>query len=260
MDLKIKGKYALVTGASRGIGRHIALALASEGCNVAICARDIERVQQTVEEIKAKGVQSIGFKADVTRLDDIIKGMDQVIGTWGTLHILVNNAGGGGLRYTGNYEEASEELWSEAMNLNAMAAVRFMRFAVPHMRKQKWGRVVTLTSKQGKEGGGRPWYNMAKASEVSLMKTFAMNYEASREGVTFNSVAPGAVLTEEGNWADLLRDNPARYKEHCEKNLPMGRLGTPEEIANVVTFLCSEQASLLTGACIPVDGAESKAF
>lgn len=260
MNLNLKGKYALVTGGSRGIGRRTALTLAEEGCNVAICARTQEALDRTVSEIRALGVEAIGVQADVRKSEDIERVMRAVIDAWKTIHILVNNAGGGGPTTTGPLEEVPEDVWMETLSVNTLAAMRFTRLALPHMRKLKWGRVVTLTSKQGREGGGKPWYNMAKSAEISLMKTFAMNFEIARDGVTFNSVAPGAVLTEIGNWADFLKENPKKLEERVKTTLPLGRLGLPEEVANVVVFICSERASLLNGACIPVDGAEGKAF
>ena len=260
MNLKIKGKYALVTGGSHGIGRSIALALADEGCNVAICARNKERIKEIVVEIKAKGVKSIGISADVLHPADIEHVMKIVIDSWGTIHILVNNVGGGGRWGSSSVEETSEDVWIDVYNKNAMAAVRFTILAIPFMRKQKWGRVVTITSIYGREGGGRPWFNMAKSAEISLMKTLAMNHDLVRDGITFNSVAPGGIMIAGTGWERERKENPKEFKEMIDHQFPMGRLGTPEEVANVVAFICSEKASLLNGASIPVDGGESKSF
>ena len=260
MDLALKGKYALVTGSSHGIGRSIALALAEEGCNVAICARNKERVEETVAELKAKGIQGLGMAADVMIPADVERVMRTIIDSWGTIHILVNNAGGGGRWGSEQVEETPEEVWLDVYNKNALAAIRFTIRAIPFMRKQKWGRVVTISSIYGREGGGRPWFNMAKSAEISFMKTLAMNANLVRDGITFNSVAPGAIMIPDTGWEKEQKQDPEEFKKMVDSQFPLGRLGTPEEVASVVVFLCSEKASLVSGASIPVDGAEGRSF
>lgn len=260
MDLGIKGKYALITGGSHGIGHATAVALAAEGCNVAICARNKDRVEQTVAEIKARGVACMGVCADVLIRQDIDRLMKTVIDAWGTIHILVNNVGGGGRWGSPIVEETPEEVWIDVYNKNAMAAVRFTRRAIPYMRKQKWGRVVTVASRYGREGGGRPWFTMAKSAEISLMKSLAMNPDLARDGITFNSIAPGGIMIPDTGWEEEMEKNPEEFQKMINLNFPLGRMGTPEEVASVVVFLCSAQASLVNGTCIAADGGESKAF
>lgn len=260
MDLALKGKYALVTGGSHGIGKSIAMELAEEGCHVAICARDKERVEKAVSEIKTNGVDGIGISADVLIPADIERVMKMVIDSWGTIHILVNNVGGGGRWGSDEVEATSENVWVDVYNKNALAAVRFTMKAIPFMRKQKWGRVVTISSIYGYEGGGRPWFNMAKSAEISLMKSLAMCPYLARDGITFNTVAPGAIMIPDTGWETEKKRNPEVFKKTVENQLPLGRLGTPEEVANVVVFLCSEKACLMNGACIPVDGAEGSSY
>ena len=260
MDLGIEGKYALVTGGSHGIGRSIALALAEEGCNVAVCARNKGRIEETVVKLKAKGVQSLGIPADVMILTDIEQVMKTIIDSWGTIHILVNNVGGGGRWGSSVIEETPEDIWTDVYTKNALAAIRFSMKAIPFMRKQKWGRVVTISSIYGREGGGRPWFNMAKSAEISLMKTMAMDSRLARDGITFNTVAPGAIMIPDTGWEKERNRDPDGFRKMVESQFPLGRLGTPEEVANAVVFLCSERASLVNGACIAVDGGESKSF
>lgn len=260
MDLGIKEKYALVTGGSHGIGYSTALALAEEGCSVAICARNKERVEKTVAELKSKGVDSIGISADVAIPSDVQRVMKSVIDSWGTIHILVNNVGGGGRWGSDVVEETPEEVWLEVYNKNALAAIRFTMLAIPFMRKQKWGRVVTITSIYGREGGGRPWFSMAKSAQTILMKALALKHYLSRDGITFNSVAPGAIMIPDTGWDQQRKQNPREIEKMLEQGFPLGRFGTPEEVASVVTFICSEKASLLNGASIPVDGAQSKSY
>ena len=153
MDLGIRGRYALVTGGSHGIGLAIARQLAEEGCHVAICARNKARIDETSRELKAKKVEAIGISADVLIPEDIDRVMRTVISAWGTLHILVNNVGGGGRWGMPSVEETPEDVWVDVYNKNAMAAVRFTKRALPFMRKQQWGRVVTISSISGREGG-----------------------------------------------------------------------------------------------------------
>ena len=260
MDLGISGKYALVTGGSHGIGLATAHALADEGCNVAICARNEDRIARAAHDLKTQGVEALGVPADVLVPADIERVMKTVIDSWGAIHILVNNVGGGGRWGSPIVEETPEEVWIDVYNKNAMAAVRFTMLAIPFMRKQKWGRVVTIASIYGREGGGRPWFNMAKSAEISLMKTLAMNRNLVRDGITFNSVAPGAIMIPDTGWEREYKENPAEFERMVDLNFPLGRLGSPKEVASAVAFVCSEKASLLNGACIVVDGGESHSF
>jgi 3-oxoacyl-[acyl-carrier protein] reductase len=256
MDLGLKGKIALVTGGSYGIGQAIARVLAEEGCRVAICARGIERLQRAA----ARMGDSLVIPADATKLADIRRVVEVVTQTWGGLHILVNNVGGGGGRVPGAVEDVPEEKWLEVYERNALAAVRFTRMAIPHLRRAGWGRVVTIASVQGKEGGGRPWYTMAKSAGISLMKTLALNRDLVRSGITFNSIAPGRVVFEGNEWDQFRQEDPERYAQTLEQRLPLGRAGTPGEVASAVAFVCSEAAAFINGACIAVDGGESYSF
>lgn len=236
MDLNLKGKYALVTGGSHGIGRAIALELANEKCNVAICARNEDRLERVVEEIKNKGVEGIGIVADVTYKLDIEKIINKIIDSWKTLDILVNNIGGGGSWGTETYEEFDE--WETVYEKNAGASRKFTMSFLPYMKKQNWGRVITIASIYGKEAGGRPWFNMANAAEISLMKNLAGKYE----GITFNTICPGHI-----DVGKPIPDNPTI-------------VGKPEDVSGIVAFLCSNKAKHINGACITVDGGESKSF
>jgi len=257
MRLGIEGKIALVTGGSHGIGLAVAEALADEGCRVAICARDAERLEAAAERLRARGVDALGIAADACVPEDVERVMGHVKHAWGAIHILVNNVGGGGRWGSASVEETAERVWREVYEKNAMAAVRFTRAALPHMRRQRWGRVVTIASVQGREGGGRPWFAMAKSAEIALMKSLALTPELVRDGLTFNTVAPGSIAIPGTGW-DAAADGDAVAAKAEE--LPLGRLGTPEEVAAVVAFVCSAAASFVNGATIAVDGGESRAF
>lgn len=260
MDLNLKGKFALVTGGSHGIGLATAHALADEGCNVAICSRTHERLAQATAELRAKGVKILGISADVLQPSSIENVVKTIIKSWKTIHILVNNVGGGGRWGGDSIEDTPEQVWVDVYNKNAMAAVRFVRLVIPFMRKQKWGRVITIASMYGREGGGRPWFNMSKSAEISLMKTLAMNPVLARSGITFNTVAPGNIMILGTGWDEERKKDVISFQRMVDSNCPLGRLGTPEEVASVVVFLCSEKASLVNGACIAVDGGESRSF
>jgi 3-oxoacyl-[acyl-carrier protein] reductase len=260
LNLGIEGKKALVTGGSHGIGLAIAKALADEGCDVAICARNPERLLTAAKAIESRGAKCLAIQADVTSKRETQKAMDAIKREWKGINILINNVGGGGRWGSDSIEETKEEVWSEVYEKNVLAAVRFTRFALPYMRRGRWGRVVTITSIFGKEGGGRPWFNMAKSAEISMMKTLAMKPELARDGITFNSVAPGNIMIAGTGWETEKKRDPIAFRKMVREKFPMGRLGSPEEVANVVVFVCSATASLVNGACFVVDGAESRSF
>lgn len=252
MNLGLKDKVALVTGGSHGIGLATAALLAEEGCKVAICARTEPRLSEA-----AKGIGALAVQADVTIPADIDGVVEETVRAFGALHILVNNVGGGGTWGLPELERTDPGIWSHVYAKNAGAAMLFTRSAIPHMRTAKWGRVVTVASIHGIEGGGRPWFCMAKAAETALMKTLAMTKDLVRAGITFNSVAPGVIMIPDTGLAREARDDSFAFDQR-KWALPMGRLGTPEEVARVIAFVCSEGASLLNGASIVVDGGESR--
>jgi len=266
MNFGLQDKRALVTGGSHGIGRSIAMALAAEGCNVAICARNSDRpgysnaIESTVKGIEAQSVKGIGVRADVLLIEDIDRVVDTIAAEWGAIDILVNNVGGGGRWGSAVVEETDEQVWWDVYTKNTLAAVRFTMRVIPSMRENRWGRVVTITSSHGLEGGGRPWFGMAKTAETAFMKNLALDHELTRAGITFNSVAPGGMLIPDTDWQKEIKRAPQGYQELMDSKYPLGRLGTPEEVACVVAFICSQKASLVTGASVTVDGGESRVF
>lgn len=254
MDFGIKGKFALVTGGSHGIGLAIAKALAAEGCHVAICSRTYERLQKASNELQSYGTRTLAIRADALDDSSANRVMSIVDFEFGGVDILVNNVGGGG-RWGKEVEDTELKTWREVYEKNAMAAVQYTQRVLPKMRLRKWGRIVTNTSFMGgKDGVGKPWFIMAKAAETALMKSLATS-DLTKDNITFNCVAPGNVFvpgtaTEEEQGSDKF----AKMLADC----PQGRLGTPEEVASVVAFLCSQQASLVNGANILVDGGQSR--
>ncbi|MBI2064439.1 MAG: SDR family oxidoreductase [Candidatus Yanofskybacteria bacterium] len=260
MNLGLDGKYALVTGGSHGIGRAIALTLADEGCNVAICARNKQRIDEVVGEIERKKVIGKGIMADATNPDDVTRVVNEITISWGRLHILINNVGGGGSWGSDDVEQTPENVWREVYDKNVMSAIRFTMSCLPLMRKEKWGRVVTVSSICGRETGGRAWYSVAKSAQISLMKNLSANHDLVRDGITFNSVAPGHIMIPDTGLDKKQKENPGEFSKFVSENFPLGRLGSPEEVASVVAFMCSDRASLLNGSSVVIDGGQSRFF
>lgn len=261
MDLGLAGKRALVTGGSHGIGLATAERLAREGCHVAICSRSQERLDAASAALRGLGVEVLAMAADVLDPAAADGVMDAVERSWGGVEILVNNVGGGGRWGKEIVEDTDMRVWGEVYEKNAMAAVRFTRRALPHMRRGKWGRVVTVTSIYGgKDGQGRPWFTMAKAAETGLMKSLSSMAYLVRDGITFNSVAPGGIDIPDTGFEDEKRRDPEGFQRMIDAEYPLGRLGTPEEVAAVIAFLCSTEAGLVNGANITVDGGQSSSL
>lgn len=259
MDYGLRGRTALVTGGSHGIGLATAMHLAAAGCNVAICSRSEARLKAAAAQLEVQGVRTLAVAADLLEADAADRVMDAVEREWGDIQILINNVGGGGRWGKAIIEETELRVWSEVYEKNAMAAIRFTHRALPMMRRAKWGRVVTITSIfGGNEGGGRPWFTMAKAAETALMKSLSRTEYLVRDGITFNCVAPGGIEIQGTGFDDERARDPEGFGWMIDREYPLGRLGTPDEVAAVVVFLCSRQASLVNGANITVDGGQSR--
>ncbi len=213
-----------------------------------------------MKKIKKPGLKVLAIPADVLIPETIEQTTRTIDKSWKRIDILVNNVGGGGRWGSESFEETPEKVWREVFDKNAMAAIRFTRWAIPHMRRGRWGRVVTVASIFGKEGGGRPWFNVAKSAQISLMKNLSLNQDLVRSGITFNSIAPGNILIPDTGWDAERKKNPRAFAAKLKNDFPLGRLGTPEEVASAVLFLCSKKASLVNGACVAVDGGEGKSF
>lgn len=257
MDLGIKGRVALVTGGSRGLGRQCALSLAREGVNVGICARSEGPLQKAVEELKALGVKAVGVAADVTHPESARRIHQQVVDALGPVDILVNNVGRG--RGAEELFDTTDDDFRVTMEENLYASLRLIRLVVPGMVQRKWGRIINIASIWGREYGGRVTYMPAKASLIALSKHLAVRL--AKHGVLVNSVAPGSILFPGGGWESWINSHTKEeVEEFIKNNLPLGRFGWPEPVGDLVAFLASERAGLITGACINIDGGQSRSL
>jgi 3-oxoacyl-[acyl-carrier protein] reductase len=257
VDLGLSGKAALVTGASRGLGRAIALELAREGARVALCARTKETLEAAAAEVRALGAVAVAVVADVTTEGGAQTVVDAALAVFGGVDILVNNVGGA----TGtSFSETDVEEWRRAIELNLIPAVRLSRLVVPSMRLRGGGAIVNITSIYGREWGGayarRPTYIAAKAAEIAMSKALAL--ELAPYGIRVNSVAPGSILFPGGSWEKRQREDPDGIGAFVRADMPLGRFGRAEEVGRVVAFLASDAASLVVGACLNVDGGQSR--
>lgn len=260
MDLGLKGKVALVTASSKGLGRACALALAQEGAKVAICARNGKLLKVTADEIAtATGSELLAIPADMTNSRDIEQVVKETVKHFGKLHILVTNAGG---PPAGDFADFDDKQWQEAFNLTLMSAVRLIRAALPHMQKERWGRIINITSTSAKEPlDNLVLSNSIRAAVHGLAKTLASQLGAYR--ITVNNVMPGTIHTD--RIEQLARARAQKSEQTVAEAIAamgqaaaLGRVGEPEEFGAVVAFLASEQASYITGISLPVDGGKIK--
>jgi 3-oxoacyl-[acyl-carrier protein] reductase len=264
MDLALNGKVALVTGASRGIGKSCALALAEEKCNLVICSRTEETLEETARLIRAKGVEALALPADLTKPEDNKQFVARAVEKFGRIDILVNNAGTGRLSDPLQLPEAE---FRYNMDLMLFGPIQCSREVIPHMRKQGGGRIINISSIFGKQPGGLLDYDAIKAAVIMFSKDLA-NYLA-KDKILVNAVCPGPIrgpLWEgPGGLGEQLGQvlgmtGPEAVEWFAQQNIPLGHHGDPEDIANMVAFLASDKAKFITGQAINVDGGMVKAI
>jgi len=256
MDFGLKDRVAIIAASSQGLGKAVALALAREGAKLAMCSRRADAIETAADEIRrATGVEALARAADVTRPDEVRRLVAETLERFGRIDICVTNAGGPPSK---SFAETTEDDWAAAVNLNLMSVVYFAREVLPVMRKQRWGRLLAITSVAVKQPiDGLILSNSVRSAVSGLVKTLANEY--GKDNVTVNNVCPGytrtARLTE---LAERLARGEGlaahQAEERWTRQIPLGRLAEPEEFANLVTFLASERASYITGASVAVDG------
>lgn len=262
MDLGIKGKTALITASSTGIGKAVAEAFAAEGCNIAICSRSKETLIDTSRDIKLKfNTEPFWGVCDLNQQKDIENFYEAVSNHFGKVDILINNCGG---PVPGFFRELSEDDWDHAYKQVLLSVIRFSNLVIPKMIEQEWGRIVNITSIAVKQ----PVHNLMLSNSLRAGVTgFAksLSNEFGSKNITVNNVAPGYTLTHRLYELAVNRAKTSG-KSHEEilvdmaKDVPMNRLGGPEEIAATVVFLASQKASYITGTTIQVDGGSTKAI
>ncbi len=253
MDLGLQGKGILITGGSRGIGRAIALTCAAEGANVAICARTQEDIDHTLTALQAYTIQVHGQVADVTQRSEVERFVAASVEMLEGIDVVINNVGGSQGKGLMN---SSDEEWVGTFDLNLFHTVRVSRAAVPYMRQRGGGSIVIISSISGYKPSPSLQYGSAKAAEIFLGQALAL--ELAPLHIRVNTVCPGSILFPGGGWAKTQARDPERFQQFQAEEFPLGRLGTPEEIARVVVFVASPAGSWINGALIPVDGAQQQ--
>lgn len=257
MDLGLKDKVAIVLAASKGLGRASAAALAAEGARVTIGARNGQALEQTAQEIqRASGSPVLAVPTDVTRAEDIEAIVAATVREFGRVDILVNNAGG---PPAGKFEAFGDAQWQAAFELNLLSTVRLVRQVLPHMRKTGSGRVITIVSTSVKQPiDGLLLSNAVRTAVVGLAKTLSV--ELAPDNITVNNVCPGRILTDRLRQVYKVDEKVQQGVSEQEalqgviQDIPLGRIGKPEELGALVAFLASQQAAYITGTTIQVDG------
>ena len=242
--MSLAGKTALVTGAAQGIGREIAMGLAADGADVAICDVNLEAAQKTASDIEARGRKALALKANVAASAEVTAMIDQIVEKLGRIDILVNNAG---ITRDGLILRMKEEDWDLVLDINLKGAFICTKAALKYMTKQRGGTIINIASIVGAMGNaGQANYVASKAGLIGLTKTIAREY--ANRGITANAVAPGFIDTA---MTQALSEN---VRAELSKQIPLGRLGTAEDVANAVRFLASPAATYITGHVVHVNG------
>ncbi len=260
MDLGLKDRVAIVAASSQGLGKAVALGLAREGAKLAICSRSESNINRAAEEIRQEtGVEVLARPVDVTDYDQVRSFISETDDRFGRVDICVANAGGPPAK---PFAETTVEDWRAEVDLNLMSTLYFVREVLPLMQKRKWGRVITITSSSVKQPVDNLVLSNSVRSAVSgLMKTLSNEY--GKDNILVTNVCPGYTLTARldelsGRLAKAEGVDSSEIRQRWARQIPLGRLGRPEEFANMVVFLASERASYITGVSIAIDGGAIK--
>lgn len=254
MNLGLQGKASLITGSSRGIGLATAKAFAAEGCRIMLSARSPERLREAQAALRAAGAEVAAHASDVGSPEDAARLIEATRAAHGGIDILVNNVGGGG--GGARIADSSDDDWRGALERNLVQTVRMMRLALPHMRGRPGAAVVNVASISGwsPQLAMSGQYGAAKAALIFDTERWALEFVPY--GIRVNTVSPGSILVAGNGWDRYRTANPGYFEDYVRHGFPMGRLGTAEEVADVIVFLASQRAHWINGRNIPVDGLE----
>jgi 3-oxoacyl-[acyl-carrier protein] reductase len=254
MDLKLGGKVALITGSSRGIGLATAKAFAAEGCRLMLSARSAEQLAEAEGALRASGAEVAAHVADVSEPDQAAELVRAAVAAYGGIDVLVNNVGGGG--GGARIADSSDDDWRSALERNLIQTVRMMRLALPHMMRRAGASVINVASISGwsPQLAMSGQYGAAKAALIFDTERWALEFVP--HGIRVNTVSPGSILATGNGWDRYRLTNPEYFADYVHHGFPMGRLGTVEEVADVIAFLASPRAHWINGRNIPVDGLE----
>jgi NAD(P)-dependent dehydrogenase (short-subunit alcohol dehydrogenase family) len=257
MNLELTGKVALVTGGTQGIGRATALRLAQEGASVVIAARGQPGLDAVAADIRAGGGKVAALRADVAKAEDCERMVAESIAAFGRLDILVNNAG---TSSTGEFESVTDDIWREDLELKLFGAIRLARLAIPHMKAQGGGRIINITTIGAKQPRAKSMpTTVTRAAGLALTKALSREYAA--HNILVNTVSIGLIRSAQQD-AKAAKANltPEEWYQKLGADVPLGRVGLPEEVASVIAFLASGAASFVTGSSINLDGGASGVF
>ena len=256
MDLGLKGKIAIVSASSKGLGKATAKVLAREGANVVILSRNLENLNNAKKEIENEtGSEVLAIRADVRKKGDIENVVKETVEKFGTVHILVNNAGGPPAGY---FDDFGDDEWYNSIDLLLMSTIRFIRLTLPYMKKQRWGRIINITSVSVRQPiDNLILSNSIRLAIVGLAKT--LSKQIADHNITINNVAPGYILTDRvkellSKTADEKGKTFQEIYQETAMKIPVKRIGDPEELGALIAFLASEKAGYITGTTILIDG------
>ena len=252
MNLELAGKACLVAGASRGIGRAIAIALAREGGRIAAVARGAEDLERLVGEL---GDGHVAIVADVATAAGATTAVERCVAALGGIDVVIANVG---KSFAREARAMDDDDLAKSLDANLWSGARIAQRAVPHLIARGGGSITMISSLFGREAGGAPGYNVAKAAVIALAKALARDY--AKHQIRVNSIAPGSILFPGGGWDRRRKADPEGIAAFVAREIPSGRFGTVEEVADVVAFVASPRARWITGACLAVDGGQSRAF
>ncbi|MCC7355291.1 MAG: SDR family oxidoreductase [Anaerolineae bacterium] len=251
MDLRLKDKVALITGGSKGIGLRTARLFAEEGCHLGICARNPDALAAAADELRGKGVRVAAVQADVTVPAEAARFVEHCAAELGRVDILINNVGND---FGGRLMEATDDDWQQTFEHCTLHAVRMTRLVAPHMQRQGGGSIVNISSVSGwhVQLAGTGQYGAAKAALIFITEHLAL--ELVHDNVRVNTVSPGSIIWDGGGWDAFRLEHPESFAGYVRDGFPMGRLGTPEEVADIIAFIASPRAHWVNGRHIVVDG------